>query len=102
MQYQLVFAGETKEGLNPDEVMQAFARVFRVSDEQMKHLFSGKTHIIKKDITQEQALKYVVKLDEIGAVSYVDIKDDELYPVSYTHLRAHETERLISYDVFCL
>ena len=79
MQYQLVFAGETKEGLNPDEVIQAFSRVFRVSDEQMTHLFSGKTHRINTDITQEQALKYVVKLDEIWAVSYVDIKDDELY-----------------------
>lgn len=78
MQYQLVFSGEIKEGLNPDDVKEVFARLFSVSERQIKHLFSGETHIIKKNITQEQALKYVVKMDEIGVISYVDIKENEL------------------------
>ncbi len=78
MQYQLVFAGEIKAHLDPDEVKQSFARTFHLSEQQISHLFSGKTHIIKKNITQDQALKYAVKMDEVGVISYVDIKENDI------------------------
>jgi len=95
MQYQLVFSGEIKEGLNPDEVKQVFARQFSVSELQIKHLFSGETHIIKKNITQDEALKYVVKMDEIGVISYVDIKQNELQlPPGITEDRRKRESRI--------
>jgi len=78
MPYQLIFAGEIKEGLNPDEVKESFARIFRVSDQQLEYLFSGESHIIKKNLNQEKILKYIVKLDEIGVISYVNILGNEL------------------------
>ena len=37
-----------------------------------------------------------------GYVGLTDNRVDDLMPVSYTHLRAHETHRWISYAVFCL
>jgi hypothetical protein len=98
MSYQLIFAGEIKEGLNPDEVKEAFARIFRVSERQLEYLFSGESHVIKKNLTQDKILKYIVKLDDIGVISYVDIIGNELQlPTGVTKDRRIR-ERRIRYD----
>ena len=52
-------------------------------------------------VTVSEVLERLEQLEAVGGSAYLTSLIN-LTPVSYTHLRAHETTASISYAVFCL
>jgi len=68
--FNLLFAGEINEDYELEVVQNNFQEFFHLTDVQTKYIFSGKEIILKKNLTQEKALEYALKIDEIGGISY--------------------------------
>ena len=69
--YDIYFAGEIIEGRVLEEVKSAVGDIFKVSDNKLAHLFSGKPIRVKVDIDQETAISYRVAFREAGALIQV-------------------------------
>ena len=86
--FNLIFAGEISEGFEPEQVKQNFKEKFHLTDVQTKYIFSGKEIILKKNLTQMEALEFALSIDDIGGVSYFEpIKDDIHLPPGVTEDR---------------
>ncbi|MCP3850013.1 MAG: hypothetical protein GY694_07220 [Gammaproteobacteria bacterium] len=70
--YCIVFLGEIDDAFQLDAVKINFKRFFKLTDVQTEHIFSGKEIFLKKDITQEEALKFAMQIDEMGGISYIE------------------------------
>lgn len=91
--FNLIFAGEIAHDFEPDAVKQNFKSYFHLSDVQVKYIFSGKEIILKKNLTQEQALNYALKIDEIGGVTYFEPVNDVKLPEGVTEDRRKDQRR---------
>lgn len=70
--FNLIFSGEISPEFNLLQVKQNFKKRFRLSDLQVEKIFSGKNVILKKNLSEEDILKYVSVIDELGGVSYFE------------------------------
>ncbi len=66
--YNLVFQGEIIAGTSLAEVKANVARLFKADTAKTAALFSGKTIIIKRNLTLDAAKKYLAVLKKAGAV----------------------------------
>ena len=76
--FNLVFSGEISEGFELSQVKQNFKEHFHLTDAQTHYIFSGKEIILKKNLTQEDALKYALHIDEIGGISYFEAIEEKI------------------------
>ncbi|MES9899629.1 MAG: hypothetical protein ABW148_11475 [Sedimenticola sp.] len=70
--YDLFFSGEIMEDRDPNEVRSNIARIFKMDEEKLGHLFSGTPVKIKGEVDQDTAIKYRVAFRNVGAL--VDIR----------------------------
>ncbi len=64
--YRVVFKGEILEGFDPEAVRIKAAAKLKAAPEQVSRMFSGRTSVLKKGITQELGERYVKELGKIG------------------------------------
>jgi len=70
--YCLTFSGEITTGSIIAEVKNNFKKKFNLTEVQLEHVFSGKTIILKKDLTQQEILLFATIIDEIGGICYIE------------------------------
>jgi uncharacterized membrane protein YhaH (DUF805 family) len=67
MPLQLVFFGELIEGFGSDEVRRNLAQSFKLGDEQLDRMFGGNAVVLKRNLVEEEAVRYVAHLASLGA-----------------------------------
>jgi len=65
--YDIYFQGEALEGLDLTLVKQNMGKLFQANAQTLAALFSGKTVLLKKDLSKDDALKYQTLLKKAGA-----------------------------------
>lgn len=70
--YDVIFSGKLMEGASPEKTKQQISHIFKINDNQLNKLFSGKPVTIKSDVDEETAAKYRVAFRKAGAL--IDIK----------------------------
>ncbi|MBF0563777.1 MAG: AAA family ATPase [Nitrospirae bacterium] len=71
--YNVVFSGETKDGLTIDAVKNNIATLFKRNDNAfLEWLFTGKKIILKKNIDLETANKFSEHFNKTGALSTIE------------------------------
>jgi len=70
--YCIIFIGEINDNFKLDSVKLNLKRHFKLSEIQTQYIFSGKEVTLKKDMSQKSALQFAMRLDEMGAVSYIE------------------------------
>lgn len=67
--YKVVFKGEVAPDKSVAEVKQALASLMQARVFQLETLFSGQPIVVKKNLSHDIALKYVMAFQDIGAVA---------------------------------
>ena len=70
--YKVVFEGEILQGSQVQEVKRALAKMYKKTEDQVEHFFSGKRLTVKKDVDYETAMKYVKAYERAGAVCRIE------------------------------
>jgi len=70
--YRIVFRGEIRPGVDPDEVKNRLQRLLKTDANQLTVLFSGKTITVKKGLAKAEAIRYQRILQDQGAIFYVE------------------------------
>ena len=58
VQYELVFKGQTVEGVNLEQAKQNVGKLFKASPEQVERMFSGKAVVLRNRLDEATAKKY--------------------------------------------
>ncbi|HEX7037455.1 MAG TPA: hypothetical protein VF210_16920 [Pseudomonadales bacterium] len=66
--YQVLFSGEVSPGHHVDQVRVRLGRALGIDDRKARALFSGRTVVIRSQLTQAEAEELQVTLAELGAV----------------------------------
>lgn len=66
--YNIIFRGEIAEGQDIEEVKKNLAALFKVTDEKIEQLFSGRPVRIKKKVDHATANKYKEAMEKAGAL----------------------------------
>jgi len=66
--FQVVFHGELTGDLSEDEVRQKLAALFRMPEEKVAALFSGKPIVVKRNLDEATARKFEAAFRKAGAV----------------------------------
>ncbi|WP_051327111.1 hypothetical protein [Desulfatibacillum aliphaticivorans] len=66
--FTLLFSGQVAAGRAPQEVKDNLAKMFRMTPDRANKLFSGKTVVIKRGLTAEEAMKYQLAFEKAGAI----------------------------------
>ncbi len=92
--YCVIFIGEINDTFQLDAVKLNFKHQFKLSEIQTQFIFSGKEITLKKGLSQENALKFAMHLDEMGAVSYIETMASEIqFPEGVTNDRRTDIRR---------
>jgi ribosomal protein L12E/L44/L45/RPP1/RPP2 len=65
--FEVAFSGQVSEGANPEEVKARVGKMFNADQAKLVQLFSGKRIVIKKNVDQATANKYLTALNRAGA-----------------------------------
>ncbi|KGE03323.1 hypothetical protein [Pseudohaliea rubra] len=65
--FNIYYAGELLEGHDAASVRQGLAVLFNASDATLDKLFSGATHLIRRDLDRAQAQRYKAAMERAGA-----------------------------------
>lgn len=82
MEYNLVFKGEVEEGHDISITKEKLASAFKISNEKVDTLFSGRSTVIKKGLTFESGVKLQKQLLSIGAKTDLELSDVKKVPIS--------------------
>ncbi len=74
--YRVVFAGDLTGEFDLDTTRRRFSKVFRLDKVKVERLFSGPEYSLKSELTEKQAMKYAMKLAEIGCECWIDLMPD--------------------------
>lgn len=69
---RLVFAGEILGGFQADEVKRRFGEAFKVEGARLAAMFSGERTVLKRALSREDAVRYVMKLQKMGVRVHVE------------------------------
>ena len=75
--YEVVFNGMMVRGVEPDQVKQNLAKLFKVDISKIEPLFSGNMVVVKSGIDQEAAGRYQAAMKKAGAVCAIREKQNE-------------------------
>lgn len=65
--FNIYYAGEVLEGHDAALVREGLAVLFNANDATLDKLFSGATHLIRRNLDREQALRYKAAMERAGA-----------------------------------
>jgi len=68
------FKGEIANDKKPEQVLALLAQLFKTDVAKLQHWMSGREVVIKKDIPEEQANKYLQAMAKAGAIAYLATK----------------------------
>lgn len=75
--YMIVLYGEILPGENLETVKEKLAKLFNLSEEQVNTLFSGDRQVVKKNIFNDDAMKYKYVIEKAGAVCHVEVEESD-------------------------
>ena len=76
--YQVLFSGDVAEGATEATVRQNLVRRLGLDERKVAQLFSGRTVVIRSDLTREAAAELQAELAGLGAIARIkDISPDE-------------------------
>ena len=101
--YKVIFSGNTLDGHSPIQVVQQFAKAFKLSDQStLQKLFSGKVITLKRGLSYEQAQRYSSNLQKLGADCCIEPEHNPLLAVTDTDLdndyQRKKRQRLAYFD----
>ncbi|WP_339670298.1 hypothetical protein [Dasania marina] len=64
--YDVYFTGKLVDDISPEQAQQAVAQLFKTQPAKIAHLFNGQTHILKRGLAKDAALKYKAVLRKAG------------------------------------
>lgn len=67
--FEIAFSGQLVEGANADSVRQNLAKLFNSTPQKLKSLFSGQRVVIKKNLDETSARKYLEAMRKAGALA---------------------------------
>lgn len=70
--YNLIFHGVIAEGQDAETVRKNIAELFKVSDDKVERLFSGRPVAVKKNVDHVTALKYQSAFKKAGALCSIE------------------------------
>jgi len=53
--YDVYFTGKLLDDISPDKAQASVAALFKTTPEKIAHLFNGKTHVLKRKLSKEDA-----------------------------------------------
>jgi ribosomal protein L32 len=86
--YQVLFSGEVSPNLNEDSVRANLARELGIDERKARQLFSGRTVVIKSQLSQADALVVQAHFAEFGAICRVKDFTPKVETVQYRVDRA--------------
>ena len=86
--YSIFFSGKVAQGHGIEEVKRNLASTFKLGDEKIEQLFTGKQVMIKKDADYQSAIKYKMAFETAGAICRVEEVKSEPRMA-----RPHETDK---------
>lgn len=66
--YQVLFSGEVTRGVREEAVQANLARELGIDDRKARALFSGRTVVIRSQLSQEDALRLQTRFADFGAI----------------------------------
>ncbi len=64
--YKIIFSGQTTGEYDISTSKARFARIFKLDEDRIERLFSGKRFTIKKNVSRDEALKYALRISQAG------------------------------------
>jgi hypothetical protein len=78
--FRVVFDGSLTGEFDEVTSRKRFGRLFRLNSQRVDSLFSGKEYVIKNNVTENQAMEFMIKVSEAGCECYVQEMPDENEP----------------------
>ncbi|GAB6041802.1 YjgN family protein [Endothiovibrio diazotrophicus] len=76
--YCVMFTGELHEGVDPARVRAGLVKVFQISEGQAASILAGGERLIKRDLTEEKAARWLEVLGGLGMVARVEAPEPPL------------------------
>lgn len=70
--FEIVFQGQVKAGVAPEQARQRLGQLFQAGEQQLDILFSGRRIVIKQGLDQASADKYRQAIERAGAICLVE------------------------------
>ncbi|MRI31743.1 hypothetical protein EOPP23_01870 [Endozoicomonas sp. OPT23] len=65
-EYKVLFSGRLRQGVEPEQAKQSFAKVFKLSADRVDRIFSGQPVSLKKTGDKQVAEKFALRLEKLG------------------------------------
>ena len=92
--YQVLFSGDVSQNVKEDTVRENLAKILGIDERKAKQLFSGRTVVIKSQLSQTEALDVQTQFAELGAICRV--KDLTPQTTSESSYKIDKHERNVS------
>ncbi|MDH5393458.1 MAG: hypothetical protein OEY11_09755 [Gammaproteobacteria bacterium] len=69
--FEVVFKGEVIDGFDATETREKIGKLFNADETKIARLFSGNNVVIKKNLDQATANKYIAAFEKAGAIATV-------------------------------
>jgi len=99
--YMIVLYGEILPGEDLETVKQKMSELFSLSDEQVNVLFSGERQIVKRNIFNDDAMKYKYAIEKAGAVCHVEVEEVDASNFSIKSDSDDSSNPAMEKQVFC-
>jgi hypothetical protein len=70
--YRITYQGKVAQGRDVGEVKRNLTSLFKLSDEKVEKLFSGKAFVVAKNVDYDSAMRYKMAFETAGAVCRVE------------------------------
>ena len=91
--FRVVFDGSLTGEFDEVTAKKRFGKLFRLKDQRVNSFFSGNNHVIKNNVTESQAIEFMVKVSEAGCECSMQEIPDENEP-EYDEKRKNRERRL--------
>ncbi len=92
--YQVLFSGDVSQNVKQDTVRENLAKILGIDERKAKQLFSGRTVVIKSQLSQTEALEVQTQFAELGAICRV--KDLTPQTTTESSYKIDKHERAVS------
>ncbi len=92
--YQVLFSGDVSQNIKEDTVRENLAKILGIDERKAKQLFSGRTVVIKSQLSQTEALEVQTQFAQLGAICRV--KDLTPQTTTESSYKIDKHERAVS------
>lgn len=90
--FTVLFDGSLTGEVDEPTARRNFARLFGISEEKAATYFTGRERVLKHNVSEEQAMAYMVRIAEIGCECYME-EITEALPDGITERRGKQERR---------